>query len=284
MKFFANIFAFAVDVDPFVDIARDGDFVSLEHFDMLAELEMVGIDEGAGDREVFDGNFVNDADVDEAVVEFCFRSDGGVVAELVAVGEGDEPGVACDGGVFVVEGEGVVVAFVGGVFSEDEAEVGGEAAHFSRLHEAGDEGVESHAGDAGDDEFVVEDDGVDVVVVLLVDDADGESGDEWDFEASGEAVAAAAGNDGEGGVGVLESADDIVDRAVAAAGGNDVVALVGGLSCDFGAVVDVFGIVDGIVEKVEVEIGFQYVFNPFLTSDARYWVDYDKEFFLHGYV
>ena len=53
---------------------------------------MVGVDEGTCYGEVFERYFVDDADVDEAVVEFGLRSYGSVVAELVAVGEGGEPG------------------------------------------------------------------------------------------------------------------------------------------------------------------------------------------------
>ena len=68
MECVANVFAFAVNIYPFVDISSQCDFMGFEHFHMLAELEMVGIDERACDGKVFDGYFVNDADVDEAVV------------------------------------------------------------------------------------------------------------------------------------------------------------------------------------------------------------------------
>ena len=86
-------------------IASYEDFVGLEHFYMLAELEVVGIDKGTRDGYMFDGDFVNDADVYESVVELGLRCHGGVVAELVAVGEGGEPGFAVY--LFAVDDEGV---------------------------------------------------------------------------------------------------------------------------------------------------------------------------------
>ena len=87
VEFVAYVLAFTVDIDPFVDIACHKDFVCLEHLDMLAELEMVGIDQRTGDREVLDGNLVNNTDVDKPVVEFGLRSHGRIVAKLVTVGE-----------------------------------------------------------------------------------------------------------------------------------------------------------------------------------------------------
>ena len=63
MEFQTGVFAFAIDVDPFVHVACDYDFVGFEHFDMLAELEVVGIDKGSGYGEMLDRDFVDDADV-----------------------------------------------------------------------------------------------------------------------------------------------------------------------------------------------------------------------------
>lgn len=267
----ADVLAFAVDVDPFVDVARHPYLVGFEHLDVLGELEVVGIDEGTGDGDMLDGDLIDDADVDEAVVEFGLWGDGGVVAELVGVGEGGEPGFALD--FFAVEDEGVVLGFVGGVLAEDEVEVGGEAAELGGLHEAGDEGVEAYAGDAGDVELIVEGDGVDGAGVVLVEDADGEGGGEGYLHAASKAVAAAAGDDAEGGVAAVHAGDDVVDAAVAANGGDDVEAFVGALAGDVGAVVDMFGIAYLVVVEVLVEVGVEEALNFLLTSNTRDGVD-----------
>ena len=262
----AYVLAFAVDVDPFVDVAGDKYLVGFEHLDMLAELEVVGIDEGAGDGDVADGDFVDDGDVDEAVVELGLRGDGGVVAELVAVGEGGEPRLALD--FLAVDDEGVVFRLVGGVFAEDEVEVGGEAAELGGFHEACDEGVEAHAGDGGDVKCVVEDDGVDEPGVVLVEDADGQCRVEGYLHAAREAVAAAAGDDAEGGVAAVHAGDDVVDAAVATDGGDDVVAFHGAFAGYLGAVVDVLSVDDFMVEEVVVEVVLEHALDLFLPSDA----------------
>ncbi len=275
----AYVLAFAVDVDPFVDVARHPHFVGFEHLDMLAQLKMVGIDQWPCDGDVLDGYLVDDADVDEAVVEFGLRRHGGVVAELVAVGKGGEPRGASD--FLAVDDEGVVFGFVGGVFAQDEVEVGGEAAHFGGFHESCDEGVEAYAGDAGDVVGVVEGDGVDEPLVVLVEDADGEGRREGYLHASCQSVAAAAGDDAEGGVGAVDAGDDVVDAAVAAHGGDDVEAFHGSLAGQLGAVVDALGVAHFVVVNVLVEVVFQQPFNLFLSPDTRDGVDDYEHLFFH---
>ena len=271
MELGADVFAFAVDVDPFVDVACYPYFVGFEHLDVLGELEVVCIYERTRDGDVLDGYLIDDADVDEAVVELGLRSHGGVVAELVGVGEGSEPGFAFD--FFAVEDEGVVLGLVGGVLAEDEVEVGGEAAELGGLHEAGDKGVEAYACYAGDVELVVEGDGVDFARIVLVEDADGEGGGEGYLHAAGEAVAASAGDDAEGCVAAIHAGDNVVHATVSTHGGDDVESFVGTLAGELGAVVDMLGIANLMVVEVVVQVIVEQAFNLFLTSDTRDGVD-----------
>lgn len=94
VEFFAYVLAFAINVDPVVGVAVYPDIVGFKHLDVLAEFKMVGIDERASDGDVLYGDFVDDADVDKSVVEFGLGCYGGIVAKLVAIGEGGEPCLA----------------------------------------------------------------------------------------------------------------------------------------------------------------------------------------------
>ena len=284
MEFQTGVFAFAIDVDPFVHVACDYDFVGFEHFDMLAELEVVGIDKGSGYGEMLDRDFVDDADVDESVVEFGFGCDGYVVAKLVAVGKGDEPGFAVERHIVVVDSDGIVFAGVGRIFAKDEVQIGRKAPYFGGFHQSGDIGVEAHTGDAGDDVFVVEDDGVDGVFVVFVQDAYRQGGYQWNLHASSQPVAASARDDAQSGVGVFKSGDHIVDRAVAPTGDNDIVALVGCFAGDVCAVVYAFGIAYRVVKEVLVEVVFQYCLDLFLAAYARDGVDNNKKFLFHNWL
>ena len=161
--------------------------------------------------------------------------------------------------LFVAEGDAIGFGLVAQAVDEGLFDVGGGAAAtgFGKLH--ADEGVEAHS--AGAEEGAA----VDGAVVEAgdgagVDELHGRNGIHGDLEVACQAVAAAAGNDGERGFGADKRTGNLVDGAVASHGHHDVDATGCGFAGDFGAVSGIFGIADFRVEAVAVEIalnGFQ---------------------------
>ena len=245
---------------------------------MLRELQVVGQRQRGSNGHVIDGYLVDNADVDDAVVEACGGGDGHAVADAVAVLQGDDPCVAFERAS--VEVQRVVRLAVVVVGAEHDVGVSGEAACFGDLHQARHMGVEAHTGGADTDIvsaaglFAADEDGIDGEFVLLVECADGEPGLHGKFEGIGQSVAGTAGNDAEGDVAAAQTLYDIVDRAVAAHGDDTVVALHGCFACQLGAVVYALCVLHLVVEEVVVEVLFQQALNLLLLADTRDGVDY----------
>ena len=274
VEFVAEVFAFAVDVDPLVDVAFDVDLFGAEHLDMLRVVEEVHEGQGSGDGEVVDRHFVEDGDVEQAVGNLGLGGHGEIVSVLATVGDGDEPGFAVDGAV--VDGEAVDVGLVAGVFAEEEAGIGLETALLDGLEESCDIGVEAYARGVDREVGVVDDDGVDGLGLHLVEAAHRQGGTQGYLEGAGQAIAAATGDDAHVSTGVLEALGHVVDAAVAAYGDDAVEAFLGGFVGQCGAMMDMFGVDDAVVEEVVVEVVLNDGLDIFLSSGAGDGVD-DEE-------
>ena len=280
MEVVAEVFAFTVDVDPFVEVALDMNLFGAEHLHMLRVVEEIHEGQWCGDGEVIDRNLVDDGDVEKSVGELRFRRNREVVTILAAVGDGDKPGFAFEGAS--IDSEMVVAVLIAGIFAEEEAGVGFETTFLDGFEETGDIGVEAHTRGVHREVFVVDDDGVDGLGVEFVEILNSECGTQGNLEGARQSVAAAAGDDAHVDTAVLEPLCHIIDATVATYSNDAVEALIGGFAGQLGAVMDMLGVAHRIVEEVLVEVLPDDGFNILLSAGAGDGIDDEKGLLFQG--